>query len=502
METTSTFDLRPARVVVVVAVLSAVLAPGGLSRSSTAQAQSAGLCDTGSVEQFSDVKPDAYAAAYIHCMKALGLSLGRGDGTYGPVSELTRGEMASFLVRLWRDVLRNGCPEGPAAPFTDISGTAHQENIECLYALGITKGVTATTYGPSAKLTAAQISRFLLRTYEKAGRSCPRADDELDEAAACLLSLHVVPTEEEARSATPVIRAQMAVYVIGVWHHLMDRGLPPAPPIRPSDRQLEIRSAESQLIDLVNGLRAGLGLEPYEYDPTVAAEARRWAATMAGTGELRRNPSLAEAHPLARRMAQNVWLQPEVGDVSFLELTESAFGSMEVDPDAYARMSDPRLTHTGVGMVLDRNGFWVAQDFVQHDPRPTEAEISDGESYMAELVNELRAGLGVGSLQYHHGVAAVARRWSRTMSERDAFEHNPSYTSEYPPGWTRAGENIFWSSAGRSTVRETMKHAFDALSDSPGHYRNMIHPDFNHIGVGLFVDSSGGYWVTQNFARY
>lgn len=494
--------MRIVRALVVLAVLSAVLAPGGPARSSSAQAQSAGLCDTGSVEQFSDVKPDAYAAAYIHCMRALSLSRGRGDGTYGPVSELTRAQMASFLVRLWRDVLDNPCPEGPAAPFTDISGTGHQEDIECLCALGITKGVTATTYQPSAKLTASQISRFLLRAYEKAGRSCPPATDELDEAVACLLSLNLAPTEEEARSATPVIRAQMAVYVIGVWHHLIDRGLPPAPPIRPSDQELAIRAAESHLIELVNRLRADLGLDRYEYDPAVAAEARRWAAEMAGTGELSTNPSLVGAHPRARRMAQTVWQLPEVGDLSLLELTERASRAMEADPDAYPRIADPRFTHTGVGIVLDRNGFWVAQDFVQHDQRPTEAEISDGETYMAELVNELRAGLGVGAMQYHHGVAAVARRWSRTMSERDLFKHNPSYTSEYPPGWTRAGENIFWSSAGLSTVRATMKHAFDALADSPGHYRNMIHPDFTHIGVGLFIDSSGGYWVTQNFARY
>ena len=222
---------------------------------------------------------------------------------------------------------------------------------------------------------------------------------------------------------------------------------------------------------------------------------------MAGTGRLQKNPSLVEAHPLARRVAQNVWMQPDLGAKPLLELTESAFSALEADPDAYPGMTDPLFTHTGVGIVVDRNGFWVTQDFVQHDRRPTEAEISDGETYMAELVNELRAGLGVGPLQYHHEVAAVARRWSRTMSERDLFEHSPSF-APYPPGWTGAGENIFWSSAGLATVRETMKKGFDALSDSPGHYRNMINPDFTHIGVGLFIDRGGGYWVTQNFARY
>ena len=125
---------------------------------------------------------DDYGAAHILCMRALGLSVGRSGGGFGPDAELTRGQMASFLVRLWRDVLGRECPEEGASPFVDVAGSVHEVNIGCLFGLEITKGTTAVTYGPGEKLKASQISRFLLRVYEGTGGRCDVLGDELDRA--------------------------------------------------------------------------------------------------------------------------------------------------------------------------------------------------------------------------------------------------------------------------------------------------------------------------------
>ena len=132
-----------------------------------AQTTAAGLCDSGSVAQFSDVGAADYGAEYILCMKALGLSFGRADGSYGADLELTRAQMAAFLVRLWQDVLGRQCPGGVETPFVDVAGNTHERSIDCLYGLDITKGTTAVTYGPGEKLKASQISQFLVRVYEK-----------------------------------------------------------------------------------------------------------------------------------------------------------------------------------------------------------------------------------------------------------------------------------------------------------------------------------------------
>ena len=213
---------------VVSSSLSGVVAQGGGSGAGS-------LCNTSGVGQFSDVAPGDYGDAYILCMRELGLSVGIGSGEFGPDQTLTRGQMASFLVRLWRDVLDRGCPRG-RTPFMDVAGNVHEENIACIYNLGITVGTTATTYSPHDDLTASQISRFLLRTYEKAGNNCPNRGSELNEAVDCLFALRVISHTEQGKSSLPVTRSQMAVYVIGLWHNLSGRGLPPIPPGPGRDR--------------------------------------------------------------------------------------------------------------------------------------------------------------------------------------------------------------------------------------------------------------------------
>ncbi len=198
-----------------------------------AAAQASGeLCDGRGEEQFSDVSRSDYAAAYILCAKALGLARGVGDGSFAPGAELSRAQTAAFLVRLWRDVLGRDCPAG-GEPFTDV-GAGHwaAADIACLYNLGMTRGVTATTYEPGSSLTASQITKFVARMLNAHSAGfCDTSVDELERAASCLVSRNVAPDIDEAKSPRPASRAQMAVFLVGAWHHAAGRG---QPPLRPS----------------------------------------------------------------------------------------------------------------------------------------------------------------------------------------------------------------------------------------------------------------------------
>ena len=106
------------RLVVLVVVLLVVVGLVGVSPAPVVGQTTggSGLCDAGGVAQFGDVQDSDYAAAYILCMRALGLSLGVGDGDYGPDRELNRGQMASFLIRLWTDHLGRQCPHRRGGP--------------------------------------------------------------------------------------------------------------------------------------------------------------------------------------------------------------------------------------------------------------------------------------------------------------------------------------------------------------------------------------------------
>ena len=238
--------MKIARVAVSLVVAVSVLTPGNLDVAE-AQTTAADLCDVGSVPQFSDIEAGDYGADYIRCMRALRLSRGRGDGSYGAGLELTRAQMASFLVRLWQDVLGKGCPQGVETPFVDVAGNTHEQSIDCLYGLDITMGTTAVTYGPAEKLKASQISLFLVRIYEKAGNSCDVPGDGLDRAVACLAALRAIPSLVEGSSFATVTRDQMAVYMIGLWHNMVGRGLPPQPPRKPAEGTYTAVSAGSYL---------------------------------------------------------------------------------------------------------------------------------------------------------------------------------------------------------------------------------------------------------------
>ncbi|GEM_PF-874435 len=234
------------RVGVVAGLVASVLAAGaaraeaqeaeaqeaGAQEAGAQEAVASGLCDTAAAAQFQDVGADDYGAEHILCMRTLGLSAGRADGTYGPDRGLTRAQMASFIVRLWRDVLNRTCPD-VEMPFTDVDPAgAHAADIACLHGLGITTGATAATYEPRAKLTASQVSRLLARTYRRAVDTCGTAEPGLDEAVALLRGLRVIPSGSEGTGGAEVTRAQMAVYLIGLWHNIAGRGRPPPPPRR------------------------------------------------------------------------------------------------------------------------------------------------------------------------------------------------------------------------------------------------------------------------------
>ncbi len=183
------------------------------------------LCDADSVSMFTDVEADDYAADYILCMRALGLSVGTGEGAYGPDREMTRRHAAAFLVGLWRNVLGNVCPEsGFDGGWTSM---------DCLTGLGVLADSDGFAEEPHTRITPSELSLLMYRIYGLVSDGCIEVageGDELERGLACLHSLRVIPSVAEGSSEGPVTRAQAAVYLIGLWHNLAGLGLPPHPP--------------------------------------------------------------------------------------------------------------------------------------------------------------------------------------------------------------------------------------------------------------------------------
>ena len=129
-------------------------------------------------------------------------------------------------------------------------------------------------------------------------------------------------------------------------------------------------------------------------------------------------------------------------------------------------------------------------------PRATSASNLSYEEQVAELVNEIRAENGLGSLKLNANLSDVARAKSQDMHDNDYFAHeSPTYGSPFEMmtafgiSYQTAGENIAMGYASPQAV-------VDAWMNSPGHRANILKASFTQIGVGYVKD--GSYW-TQMF---
>ncbi len=106
---------------------------------------------------FTDIAGTTFEAD-IDWLFAEGITKGCSATLYCPDRTVTRGEMASFLVRMFE--LTEG---GDIVAFTDIAGTTHELEINKLAHAGITAGCTATTFCPSREVRRDEMASFLTR---------------------------------------------------------------------------------------------------------------------------------------------------------------------------------------------------------------------------------------------------------------------------------------------------------------------------------------------------
>ena len=130
------------------------------------------------------------------------------------------------------------------------------------------------------------------------------------------------------------------------------------------------------------------------------------------------------------------------------------------------------------------------------------------EARFITLINRERAARGIAALAVDPMLASVARAHSRDMADRAYFSHeSPTPGAATPmaryqaaasgePQSLLVGENLYYCSA---TVGAEAGHR--ALMASPGHRANLLDERYESIGVGIYANEHGEYWVTQVFLR-
>lgn len=127
--------------------------------------------DTSGSPSFADVGglDQSYQNA-IQSLTILGISQGTSGSTFTPEAQVTRVEMALFIHRLLT-AGKISLPQAEGMSFTDVDGLSVEARnaIQDLFAVGITKGTSKSTFDPSAPVSREQMALFLARVLNLAG---------------------------------------------------------------------------------------------------------------------------------------------------------------------------------------------------------------------------------------------------------------------------------------------------------------------------------------------
>jgi hypothetical protein len=125
------------------------------------------------------------------------------------------------------------------------------------------------------------------------------------------------------------------------------------------------------------------------------------------------------------------------------------------------------------------------------NPAPAAAADPGAEAAFVSRINGVRASKGLAPLQVYGELVGIARSWSDQMAANGGISHNPSYAGSVSANWTKLGENV--------GVGYTVDDLMTAFINSPAHYRNIVDPAFNYIGVGVTYGADGRMYTPHDF---
>lgn len=264
------------------------------------------------------------------------------------------------------------------------------------------------------------------------------------------------------------------------------------------------------IVEALNAHRQHEGHRPLSPDPALQAVAEEVVAAIEERGTTR-NVDLGTSAFVGRvRTRGYVERKLVIGTVEGGTPREVAEQWPEVDPRLWQRFLGPELRDVAVAVgwkgavpyVLVLAGVTRAQSLAEAGAG---LELDAVRSKILDWTNRLRARRGLWELQPNDTLDAAAQRYAEDMIASDFYGH------ESPGGTTvmervrsggyralHAGENLAQGSADPREV-------FDGWVESESHRRNLLHPGFRHLGVGMAQGETGdgGYrivWV-QVFGR-
>ena len=196
----------------------------------------ADVCSAGATHPFTDVSPSNVHNFSIACAFELDLTEGTSATTYSPDQPVSRAQMATFIANVLEKV-GVALPQTPPDAFDDDNGIEHELAINQLAALGIIEGKGGRTYDPSGNVSRGQMAKFLVGAFEAATGTdaTPQSDHfgddngdtfENDINTGFELGLFVGTSSTTYSPGVDVRRDQMATFLVRLVDSLAEAGKP------------------------------------------------------------------------------------------------------------------------------------------------------------------------------------------------------------------------------------------------------------------------------------
>lgn len=125
------------------------------------------------------------------------------------------------------------------------------------------------------------------------------------------------------------------------------------------------------------------------------------------------------------------------------------------------------------------------------NPTPAAAADPGAEAAFVSRINSVRASKGLAPLQVYGELVGIARGWSDQMAAAGGISHNPNLSGQVSAPWQKLGENV--------GVGQSVDELMNAFVNSAAHYKNIVDPSYNYIGVGVSYGDDGRMYTTHNF---
>lgn len=146
----------------------------------------------------------------------------------------------------------------------------------------------------------------------------------------------------------------------------------------------------------------------------------------------------------------------------------------------------------------------VAQDKPSHraSPKAGPMSLEEMERSIFEAVNRERLAGNLPPLMPSPVLSELARGQSRDMAGLGALVHTSASGKSYSERLEEA--NVLYAANAENVARGDSSDPgmiHDALMKSGGHRANILHPDFDQLGVGIVRAEDGVFYVTQDFIK-